>query len=253
MIPLPESFIKRPLAHRALHDAASGLLENSLGAVRAATWANYGIEIDIQLSRDGVAMVFHDYDLGRLTQDTGPVAQRTAAELGQITLKGMEEGIPTLAQVLAEVEGRSPLLIEIKDQDGNMGGNTGTIEAAIARALEGYSGDVALMSFNPHAVAHMAKCAPTRPRGLTTCAFVPSDWPTLPETLCAELAKISDYERVGASFISHDVNDLGSARVKALKSNGAKILTWTVRSPEQEAKAREVADNITFEGYRAPF
>lgn len=253
MIALGPNFLARPIAHRALHHAQSGLLENSLGAVRAATWANYGIEIDIQLSKDGVAMVFHDYDLARLTDQTGPVAQRSAQELSQVKLKGMEEGIPTLSQVLGEVSARTPLLIEIKDQDGILGDNTGAIEAAVASDLADYSGEVALMSFNPHSVALMAKLAPTRARGLTTCAFTEADWPTLPEARRRELAAIPDYERTGSSFVSHDVRDLKAPRLAEIKDSGGHILTWTVRSEEQEAKARVTAHNITFEGYRAPF
>ena len=128
MRPLPASFLSRPLAHRALHDVQDGRPENSLAAIRAAISAGYGIEIDLQLSKDGQAMVFHDYGLQRLTQEKGAVRQRTAAELSQIHLIGGDEGIPTFAEVLALVDGRVPLLVEFKDQDGAMGTGIGQLE-----------------------------------------------------------------------------------------------------------------------------
>lgn len=253
MRPLPASFLTRPLAHRALHDVRDGRPENSLAAIRAAISAGYGIEIDLQLSKDGQAMVFHDYGLQRLTQEKGAVRQRTAAELSQIPLIGGDEGIPTFAEVLALVDGRVPLLVEFKDQDGAMGPNVGTLEAAAAEDLKTYRGDVALMSFNPNSVACVAELCPDLPRGITTSAYDPAEWAPLPARVCNALREIPDYDRLGASFISHEVSDLSRARVAELAAQGADILCWTVTSPSQEAQAREFAANITFEQYLAPF
>ncbi len=246
---LPASFFARPITHRALHDDV--MAENSMAAIRAAIDAGYGIEMDIQPSRDGVPMVFHDYDLARLTGVSGPIARRTAAELGEIELSGGGGTIPTLAQVLNEVAGRVPLLIEIKDQDGALGANVGPLEKAVADALVGYTGDVALMSFNPHSVASCQTYAPDIPRGITTCPYPPQDWPTVPETVRAAQRSIPDFDRVGACFISHQQDDLSSPVVAALKSRGVPIFCWTIRSTAMEAEARKIADNITFEGYRA--
>lgn len=248
---LPAAFLSCPIAHRALHDVAQGRPENSLSAIRAAIGSGYGIEIDLQLSQDGQAMVFHDYDLSRLTGETGPLAQRSAAQLGQITLRGSSEAVPTLHQVLIAVAGKVPLLIELKDQHGAMGETDGRLEQATVAALAGYQGPVALMSFNPHMVARLAQLAPHLPRGLTTESFPQIDWPTVPEPRLAELRGIPDYDRVGACFISHDWHDLSSARVAALKDQGATILCWTIKTAEQEAQSRRIADNITFEGYAA--
>ena len=166
---LPASFFGQPFTHRALHDDT--MAENSMAAIRAAVAAGYGIEIDIQPSKDGVPMVFHDYDLARLTGETGPIAMRSAAELGEINLSGGGGRIPTLMQVLKAISGRVPLLIEIKDQDGALGTNVGPIEKAVCDELEAYNGDVALMSFNPHSVAALDAAAPDVARGLTTCDF----------------------------------------------------------------------------------
>jgi glycerophosphoryl diester phosphodiesterase len=246
---LPDAFFRAPLAHRALH--GPGRRENSLSAVKAAVAAGYGIEVDVQPSIDGVAMVFHDYALGRLTEESGSVAVRSAAELRAIPLKGTHEGIPTLFEVLEAVDGRVPILIEIKDQDGAMGPNVGLLQTWVGEALTGYRGPVAVMSFNPHTIAAFGAVAPDVPRGLTTSGWDHGDALRLPAKARAHLAAMADFDRVGAQFISHDWRDLDRARVRALKAKGVPVLCWTIRSPAQESQAREIADNITFEGYAA--
>ena len=251
MMQLPSGFLSKPIAHRALHDIKAGRPENSLAAVRAAVAAGYGIEIDVQPSRDGVAMVFHDYDLERLTGRRGAIATFDSEALQAIPLLGGDEGIPTLREILNAVGGKVPLLIEIKDQDGHMGPNLGPLGAAVARDLEGYSGPFAVMSFNPHAVAEMGRLAPSIPRGITSSAYIPEEWVPLPTRICTHLRAIPDYESTGSSFISHEVTDLDRPRVAEIRALGAAILCWTVTSPELEAEARKVADNITFEGYLA--
>lgn len=247
---LPDAFLTRPIAHRALH--GPGRPENSRSAIAAAIAAGYGIELDLQLSADGVAMVFHDYRLDRLTGESGPVRLRNAQELAAIQLTGAEEGIPTLAQVLEQVAGQVPLLIEFKDQDGALGPNIGVLEDAAASILDGYAGEVALMSFNPHAVNHLGRLMPDRPRGLTTSSFAAEDWPTIPRPRLAELRDYArHYDEVGACFVSHEAADLANPAIVELANRGAAILCWTIRSPEEEATARRYAQNITFEGYAA--
>ncbi len=251
-VPLPAAFLRAPLAHRALHSRAERRPENSSGAVQAAITAGYGIEIDLQLSRDGVAMVFHDEHLDRLTDATGLVKDRTAADLYAIALRESDDTIPTLTEILSLIAGRVPLLIEIKDQTGTMSQTDGRLESATAAALASYSGPVAVMSFNPHAIAHMARFAPDIPRGLTTAAYDPADWAPLDAETCNHLRQIPDYDRTLSSFISHEAADLPRPRVAELKSAGAAILCWTIRNPLAEAKARAIADNVTFESYLAP-
>jgi glycerophosphoryl diester phosphodiesterase len=250
---LPDAFRRLPLAHRGLHDLTQGRPENSRAGLTAAIAAGYGIEIDLQLSRDNQAMVFHDYDLGRLTAAKGPIRQRDAADLAQIALLGGDEGIPDLPEILSLVAGRVPLLIELKDQHGQMGESCGTLEAATAAALTHYDGPVAVMSFNPHMVERMLARAPDVPRGIVTCAYTAKDWPLLPEAVRTHLRDIPDYDATRACFVSHDIADLDRARLDALRSDGATLLCWTVRSPQAEAKARKRADNITFERYLPDF
>lgn len=246
---LPPALLNLPVAHRALHDLARGRPENSAAAVQAAVAAGYAIEIDLQLSSDGEAMVFHDEDLLRLTGEEGPVNARPAAALAALPLAGGTGGIPRLTEILALVAGRVPLLIEIKDQLLTPGGAIGPLEAATAAALTGYSGPMAVMSFNPDSIAEMARIAPDLPRGLTTGAWDYEGYAPVPADLCDQRREIPDYDRVGACFISHEAADLDRPRVAALQAAGAQVLCWTIRSPEAEAQARRIAANITFESY----
>lgn len=251
--PLPDIFLRTPLAHRALHDLDAWRPENSRSAVAAAMRAGYGIEIDVQISADGQAMVFHDATLDRMTAEAGPIEARDAASLRQISLNNGTEGIPTLSDILALVAGRVPVLVEIKDQHGQMGETEGRLEEAVATAIKRYHGPLALMSFNPNSMRRLLHLAGDWPRGLTTAAFDPTDWALLAPEVCDHLRAIPDYESVGASFLSHEWSDLSRPRVRDLASWGADLLCWTVHSPEQEVEARRIADNITFEGYGPAF
>jgi glycerophosphoryl diester phosphodiesterase len=250
-IPLPPELLRLPLAHRGLHNPSQGCIENSLSAFSAAISAGYGIELDVQRSADDVAVVFHDDDMDRLTDAKGAFRTYSAAELGRTVLRGSTDTIPTLKEVLALVAGKVPLLVEIKENWNTMKDTDGILEKAVAEALAGYAGPVAVMAFNPHCIAHMARLAPDVPRGLTTEAYDPVLNAPIPAEVCDYLREIPDYDRTGSSFISHQVSDLGRPRVAELKSRGAAILCWTVRSPADEAAARKVADNVTFEGYAA--
>jgi glycerophosphoryl diester phosphodiesterase len=250
-VALPPSFLGAPIAHRGYHDRPAGIVENSPRAFAAAVAAGYGIELDVQRSADGQAMVFHDERLERLTAETGLVVDRSAAELGRIPLRFTTDRIPTLREVLTLVGGRVPVLIEIKEALDTMQDTPGLLEAAVARELAAYRGPVAVMSFNPHCVAHMARLAPEVPRGLTTESYDPAGWAPLAASQCDRLRAIPDYDRTGASFISHEAADLARPRVAELKAQGARVLCWTIRSAAAEAEARKIADNVTFEGYAA--
>ncbi|WP_135506022.1 glycerophosphodiester phosphodiesterase family protein [Roseovarius aestuariivivens] len=249
MRPLDPVFLRRPLAHRALHDAGRDRPENSRAAVAAALSHGYGVELDLQPSRDGVAMVFHDQTLDRLTDETGAVRDRKATELDVLALAGGPERIPHLSDVLDQVAGRVPVLLELKDQHGTMGRGDGVLEEAVARDLKGYRGPVAVMSFNPEMMARMAEICPEVPRGLVTSSYTAAAWPDLPRAVRERLRDIPDYARVGASYISHEAADLDRPDVARLHAAGAAVLCWTIRSAAEEARARRIADNITFEGY----
>jgi len=246
---LPDSLLASPIVHRGMHDVDNGVQENSRESFLRAIKGGYGIELDLQLSSDGEAMVFHDYHLGKLTTENGPLQMRTAEELQQVPLKVGGETIPNLSEILRLVDGQVPLLIELKDQDGVLGPNVGRLEKRVAEVLANYHGDAVVMSFNPHSMIEMAKIAPSLPRGLTTCDFNAEHWQLIPRHRAAYLSDIPDFKEAQACFISHDYRLLDAAPVKALKASGVPVLSWTIRSAEQEKIARRGADNITFEGY----
>lgn len=254
MTALAQDFVARPIAHRGFHNLAQGRPENSLAAGLAAVSRGYAIEIDVQLSADGVAVVFHDHTLDRMTPETGHVVERTADELSTIPLRGGERStqtVPSLGEFLRQVGGRAAVVIEIKDQSGVLGPTDGALEQAVARDLSQLetADAVAVMSFNPYSIEHMATLAPGIARGLVTDPFTKEDWPDVPDNRRQDHSEITMFRHLDASFISHNVDDLGSQHVARLKSEGAKILCWTVKSQSVEDTARTIADNITFEGY----
>jgi len=242
---LDPAFLARPIAHRGLH--GPGVPENSLTAAQAAIAAGYGIELDLQLSSDGRAMVFHDDDLPRLTGETGWVAQRDAAALGALRLLGTGERVPTFSAFLDLVAGRVPLLIELKDQLAHPGGALGPLEAAVARDLAGYEGPAAVMSFHPQMMVNMARLAPELARGLTGEDF--SVEPGLdPETVAA-LNDYALFDAAGCAFVSHDWQALEMPSVRRLRARGVPVLCWTIRSQQEADRALAHCDNVTFEGY----
>ena len=137
--------IARPIAHRGLHDAAHGVIENTAGAVRAAIAANYGIEVDVQTTADGEAMVHHDDVLGRLTEGEGRLDSFTVAALKRVAFRNSDEHMMTLGDLCDIVAGRITMVVELKSRfDGD-----GRLPARVAQILAGYRGPVAPMSFDP--------------------------------------------------------------------------------------------------------
>lgn len=244
---LPPGFLDAPFAHRGLH--GPGRPENGMAAFRAAIEHGYGIELDVQPSADGVAMVFHDPTLDRMTEAAGLIDAVSANDLGRLTLRGGDGGVPRLTEVLAEVAGRVPLLIEVKDRDGAMSPDIGPLETSVLAALEGYGGPVAVMSFNPHSVARLRDGAPHLPRGIVTSSYHEEDWSHLPAATRERLRGIPDYAALGCCFVSHQADALDMPRIAELREAGAAVLCWTIRSPEEERRARAIADAVTFEGY----
>lgn len=246
-VPLPRPFLDRPIAHRGLH--GEGRAENGMAAFEAAIAGGYGIELDVQPSAEGEAIVFHDEALERLTGQPGHLADLGRDALRDLRLRDGTP-VPTLSEVLNMVAGRAPILIEIKDHPGLETGASSPLPAAVARALKHYGGPVAVMSFSPAPIHAMRDLAPHIPRGLTTDAFDEREWAPVPAATLTRLRDLSDYEPAECSFVSHDHRDLDRRRLLDLKAKGATILTWTIRSADAERAARRVADNVTFEGYR---
>src|SRR5215813_12456020 len=141
----PAWLTARPVAHRGLHDISRGIVENMPGAAKAAISGNFAIECDIQLTADGEAMVHHDDELGRLTEGSGALLTKTAAELKQVRFKGTSERMMTLTDLCDLVAGRVPLVIEVKSRfDGDR-----KLVKRMAEVLSSYKGPAVGMSFDP--------------------------------------------------------------------------------------------------------
>lgn len=245
---LPTAFLDRPIAHRCLHDVTDGRPENSYEALDRAINLGYPVEIDLQCSKDGVAMVFHDDRLDRLTTHQGALRDFQASELSGIRLSGGVRTIPRFDEFCAHLAGRVPILIELKDQSGQLTGSDSRFITSIAKTLATYQGEVALMSFNPDLIADCKTAIPDRPRGLVTDPFVPMIWPNVPRARLDALREIGDFDPIGASFISHNHADLTSDIVQNIAKR-APVLCWTIKSQAAADQALEIAQNITFEAY----
>ncbi len=242
----------RPIAHRGLHDASKGVIENSISAARAAIAAGYGVECDVQLTADGQLVVFHDDSLERLTDGAGAVAKHSANELRRLRLRGASDAIPAFSEFLAAIGGRTPIVVEIKSA---FNGDT-TVAQRTAEALAHYDGPVAIESFDPDQIAFLRARAAAlgishRPLGIVGQAhYGEDDWPQLSAAQRAELTHFLHYPRTLPDFLSWNVRDLPHA-IPLLFRDALKIpvTAWTVRSPEMAARAREWTDQIVFEGF----
>ena len=242
---VPSWLIETPIAHRGLHDASAGVPENSLAAFRAAAAKGYAIELDLQLSGDGEAVAFHDDELARLSGVSGAVSSRTAAELGRIQLLGTKETVPSLRQVLEEIAGQVPLLLELKTFDRAVG----PLESATCRLLAGYSGAVALQSFEPATVAWLRRQDPALWRGQISSGLRPHRGreSSLRRFLRRNLLLLGAGR---PDFIAYDIDRLPHPAVALARRLGMPVLAWTVASEAQLRKARALADNIIFEHIR---
>lgn len=235
-----------PVAHRGLHDAKAGRIENTASAFAAAIAKGYAIECDLQATLGDVPVVFHDETLDRLMDAKGLVRDRTPTELGKLAFHGTSDRMQTLDELLAQVAGRVPLVIEIK----TMFTPPGRYEEQIAAALKTYAGPVAVMSFDHKCVAAMRLLAPQLPRGMISYRW-DDDWmPQIGSDERRKLASLIYARDVGPSFFAYDIDDLPEpAPFVARTQWGVPLLTWTVRTPEQQAKAAKYADAIIFEGF----
>ncbi len=242
----PPWLIARPIAHRGLHDARRGIVENTLEAAEAAISRGFAIECDVQLSADGEAMVFHDDALDRLTEASGALADRTAAGLAAIRFKAGEAKIPRFRDLLDAVAGRAPIVCEIKsafDRDVRLAD-------AVAALAAGYQGPLAFKSFDPFVIAHLRRAALDRPLGIVAeASYDGAGWRFLSPAQKLECANFLHYDATRPDFVSFSVRDLPHPTPFLLRRlAGTPIMAWTVRSAEQREKARQWADQIVFEG-----
>jgi len=239
---------RQPFAHRGLHNAAMGIPENSWAAFDRAVEAGVGIELDIQITRDGDVVVLHDSTLDRMTGVRGPVNQRGRDEIRKLKLLGTDEGIHTLHDTLIRVRGRVPVLIEAKVPPKQ---DYAPICFAIRRALEGYRGECAVMSFNHKLVGWFYRHHPKVQRGLVM-------------TEAERGAALSRYDirrrlkrqhavrHAHPMFIAYDVAKLPSPFIEEAREKDRPVLAWTVRSNAERKVAAQYADQMIFEDTRGP-
>jgi glycerophosphoryl diester phosphodiesterase len=237
--------VARPIAHRGLH--GQGVVENTLGAVAAAMAADYAVEVDLMLSADGEAVVFHDDTLDRLTEATGLVASRSLAELKSIPLKRTHERIPALADLLNLVAGRVPLVLELKsDRIPNE-----RLVTRVAGQLADYSGPVAVMSFDPRLLVAVRQHAPGLPRGIVAERhYRDPGWGELSAWQRFYLGNLLHLLETRPHFVAYWVRDLPAlAPLFARYALGMPLLTWTVRTEAERERARRWANQMIFEEF----
>jgi glycerophosphoryl diester phosphodiesterase len=233
--------LKRPIAHRGLHQGTS-IPENSMAAFVAAIEQNYPIELDIQCLADGTLVVFHDDDMERLTGEPGKIADQTVDTIKQFRLFGTDEGIPLLAEVLDLVNGRVPLLIEIKNER-----NIGDLEGALLKLVSQYSGEFAIQAFNPFSLEFFKKNAPHILRGQLSGNFEGEDLAWFKKFLLSNLLLNGKSK---PHFIAYDLKALPSLLITlARRLFNTPIVAWTVRSEGDRTHALKYADNIIFDAY----
>jgi glycerophosphoryl diester phosphodiesterase len=243
----PDWLTARPVAHRGLHDKARGIVENMPGAVTAAVAKNFAIEVDLQITADGEAMVHHDDRLGRLTEGDGALAAMTAAQLRQVTFKDTSERMMSLGDLCTLVAGRVPLVIEVKSHfDGDR-----RLVRRMAEVLSSYSGPAAVMSFDPDQVTALRDLMPSFPRGIIAQrTYEDGSWTRLTPAQRNGMLHLRHAFRTRPHFVNYWVKQLPAmAPWIARNVFGCPLLTWTVRTPEQRARAARYADQMVFEGF----
>jgi glycerophosphoryl diester phosphodiesterase len=232
-----------PVAHRGLW-SPDGAPENSLAAFQAASAAGYGIELDVQLSADGEAVVFHDDDLQRMTGVAGGVAEHTAADLGGLKLAGTDERIPTLLETLALVGRRALVLVELKTPAGQVG----PLEQRVHEIIMDHAGPVALIGFNPYSHAWFAERFPGVLRGLDSYSY--RDAKGVSPAQRESFAALEHVSIARPHFLALGLDMLPSAAAARRRAAGMPVVAWTVRAPAQWEAVRQGCDNLIFEGFR---
>lgn len=226
-------------AHRGLHKR--GLPENSCAAFDLACREGFGIELDVQLSRDGEVMVFHDYTLDRVVGREGKVSELDAEELKTLSLLGTQEKIPTFREVLSLVDGRVPILVELKGESMDT-----SLCEKVAALLREYKGTYCIESFNPLLLSAMRKCLPEAYYGLlyTNVCRDKQKKSLLNMALTAMLLNVL----ARPDFIAYNQQDRNTLPVKlTTKLYRAPRFVWTARTEEERARAKELGECAIFE------
>jgi glycerophosphoryl diester phosphodiesterase len=249
----PAWLAARPYAHRGLHDIHHGRVENTEGAASAAIEAGYAIECDVQVSADGEAMVFHDFELDRLTFGHGRVDEMSAAALRALTFRESVQGMSTLAAFCAAIGGRTPLVVEIKSRfDGDF-----RLAERCATIIAGLEAPISIESFDPRVMAHLrqhrARLGLARvPLGMVgESHYSHAEWGFLSTMEKHAMANLLHWPATVPDFLSWRIDDLPDGPpFLARNALGRPVTAWTVRTPDQLARVKLWADQPVFEGLR---
>ena len=228
--------VNRFFAHRGIVEPNA--IENSISAFKTAIEKNYAIELDIQPIADGTPVVFHDSKMSRMTGKDKYINNLTAQDLEETTLLDSTEKIPTLEQVLNLVDGKVPLLIEIKSQD-----KIGDLEQKVFDLLKNYKGEFAIQSFNPYQLEWFYKNAPEIWRGQLASFFKGENLGSLKKFVLKRLGmrKITHQD-----FVNYQFENLPNRFCRKLN---VPLITWTVKSQTDFIKAIQFADNVVFQDF----
>jgi glycerophosphoryl diester phosphodiesterase len=238
----------RPIAHRGLHDPGQGLVENTVGAVSAAIAAGYGIEVDVQLSGDGEAMVYHDATLGRLTEGDARLDRMSAAELKRVPFRDSKERMITLGELCDLVAARATILIELKSRfDGDV-----RLASRVAEVLTAYRGPAAPMSFDPWQTKALRHKAPGVVCGIIAAKYRPHPyWDLMPAWMRHGMGYLLTGLIAQPHFVAYAAADLPAfAPSFARRALRLPLLAWTIHSDVERRRALRLADQIIFEGFR---
>ena len=230
--------IKTLIAHRGYHDIEKNIPENSLRAFEEAIKNNYIIELDVHILKDGEVVVFHDDNLKRMTGIDKKIKECTYCEISKLRLKETEEKIPLLKNVLNLVDGKVPIIIELK-----IDVRCGKLEKEVIEILSHYNGKYAIKSFNPFSVDYFRKHSPNTIRGQLASDFKNDKMFILKKLLLKNML----FNFISKpDFISYDIRALPNKKIQKIRKKQL-ILGWTARSGEDIEKAKKYCDNVIFE------
>jgi glycerophosphoryl diester phosphodiesterase len=230
----------RPIAHRGLHDETTP--ENSVPAFEAAIAAGISIELDVQLSKDGEAVVFHDDNVLRLTGVDRDIEKMTIEEIKALRFRGTDLQIPTFEEFLALVDGRVPILVEIKK-------HRKPLERIVIERLQRYGGEFAIQAFNPFVIRYVRKLDPTIACGLLSSKFEDMKLMRIKK---AGIKNARLFFIAKPDFLSFEIHSFPNDRIADFREKlGLPVLAWTVKTKEELEHAKHFCDNIIFENATA--
>lgn len=235
--------VETPIAHRGYW--GKNTPENSLAAFLKTIEKGYAIELDVQLLADGTVVVFHDESLARMTGNDGYLKYLNKEDLKALKLKGTKEHIPTLEEVLKLVDGKVPILIEIKNEY-----KVGKLEQAVINLLKNYKGEYAVQSFNPYSLEYFRIHSPNTIRGQLSGSFKGENFKDVkqPRIVRFILRRMMLNKKVSQPhFIAYEAQALPNRFVKKYKN--LPLLSWPVQSKEEYLNVVKYCDNIIFEKF----